>query len=313
MDTRLLTRIEEKKKRLDALRPLSKSVLKKLHENMVIEWTYNSNAIEGNTLTLRETALVLREGITINGKSLREHFEVKNHEKAIGLLEGVVKKKSRISEKIILDLHAMVLDGIEEEFVGRYRTGQVRIMGASFIPPNAMKVPDMMSKLVRTIKSNPEKLHLLELVARSHHRFVWIHPFIDGNGRTGRLLMNLMLMRKGYPPAVILKNDRKKYYSALDRANMGDYEKIELLIGQAIERSLDLYLDAVEKSSHESEYIPLRILSEECGISQEYLSLLARQGKIDAFKEERNWVSSRKSVEDYLGSLEADCGGGNCV
>jgi Fic family protein len=302
MDLRLLQRIEEKKRLLDARRPLPHSILEKLHENIAIEWIYNSNAIEGNTLTLKETALVLREGMTIKGKSLREHFEVKNHEKAILFLEKIIQKKQPLSEKLIMDVHALVLQNIEEEFSGRYRPGQVRIVGANFTPPNALKVPKLMAGLFRWMQKDAESLHIVQLAAHAHHQFVWIHPFIDGNGRTGRLLMNLLLMQQGYPPAVILKNDRKKYYDGLNQANNGEYEKIELLIGQAVERSLDLYLDACGASFSE-EYVSLRLLAEEFHLSQEYLSLLARRGKIDAWKERRNWLSSRSGVEKYLKSV----------
>lgn len=313
----ILTRINEKKRRLDGFRPLPKAVLHKLHENMVIEWTYHSNAIEGNSLTLRETALVLREGMTIKGKSLREHFEAKNHESAIKELEDIVKKKQALSERVILRLHELVLENIEEEYAGRYRPGQVRIIGANFLPPHARKVPDLMADYVSRTQQNPEKMHPVLLAARAHHRFVWIHPFIDGNGRTGRLLMNMLLMQGGFPPAIILRNDRKKYYDALNQANEGKFDKIELLIGQAVERSLDLYLDACRAAGKQDEYVLLRELAHDFGMSQEYVSLLARRGRIDAYKESRNWLSTRRAVEEYLRSVKKrrrpgtrDSGGG---
>ncbi len=298
----LFQRIQKKKKKLDKLRPLSASILKKLKHDLSLEWTYNSNAIEGNTLTLQETRLVLEEGITIKGKSLREHFEAKNHEKAIAHLELLIQQKSNITEDHIFQLHTLVLDGIEEDFTGRYRNGQVRIMGANFIPPSGHKIPELMTDFVEQVVKKQSQENDLELAAFIHHRFVWIHPFFDGNGRTARLLMNLWLMQEGYPPAVILRNDRKKYYDALNQANNGNYGKLKLLIGQALERSLDLYLSAFEIQTDSESYRPLSEIAPETPYSAEYLGLLARRGLIDAYKEGRNWVSSKKAIEEYIDS-----------
>jgi len=296
----ILDRIKEKKKRLDKSRPLPKPVLENLRNYFLVEWTYNSNAIEGNSLTLRETQLVLQEGITIKGKSLREHFEAKNHEKAIKYLETLVtKKKKGILAKEIFSLHELVLAGIEEDYAGRYRNGQVRITGANFVPPNSLKVPDLMKELFNWVNKNSENLDLVTLVTKFHHKFVWIHPFFDGNGRTARLAMNLFLMQAGFPPSVILKNDRKKYYEALNQANNGSYDKLILLIAQTVERSLDMYLEAIETKS-KAEYVFLSKLAKKFPFSQEYLSLMARSGKIDAYKQGRNWVSNEIAIEKYL-------------
>lgn len=298
----LLQRIQKKKERLDKLRPLPESILKNLKHDLSLEWTYNSNGIEGNTLTLQETRLVLEEGVTIKGKSLREHFEAKNHEKAIVYLELLVQQKSNITENHVLQLHKLVLDGIEEDFAGRYRNGQVRIMGANFIPPAGRKVPDLMMEFIKEVETQRHNKNDLELATFTHHRFVWIHPFFDGNGRTARLLMNIVLMQSGYPPAVILKNDRKKYYEALNQANKNNYEKLELLIGQAIERSLDMYLSVFDIASDSEEYVPLSVLALGTPYSAEYLGLLARRGLIDAYKEGRNWVSNKKAIDEYINS-----------
>ncbi|QQR55443.1 Fic family protein [Candidatus Peregrinibacteria bacterium] len=299
MNQKIFVRIQKKKKELDRHRPLAKSVLERLQKQIALDWTYNSNAIEGNSLTLRETQLVLEDGVTIKGKSLREHFEAKNHERAIQFLMQLVKEKTKLTEDIILKLHALVLDGIEEDFAGRYRNGRVRITGANFVPPNPLKVPDLMERLMEWVKRSLKQLNPVCFAAQLQHRFIWIHPFFDGNGRTGRLLMNLSLMQKGYPPAVILKNDRKKYYDALNQANEGDYEKLDLLVAQAIERSLDLYLEACAFSSVKEEYLLLSELAKKTPYSQEYLSLLARRGRIDAFKISRNWYSSLSAIEGY--------------
>jgi Fic family protein len=298
----LFQRIQAKKKKLDKLRPLPSTILEKLRHDLALEWTYNSNAIEGNTLTLQETRLVLEEGMTIKGKSLREHFEAKNHEKAIAHLESLIQEKSEITEDHILQLHRLVLDRIEEDFVGRYRNAQVRIMGANFIPPAGHKVSELMTEFVQQIINLKQKKNDLELAVYIHHRFVWIHPFFDGNGRTARLLMNLWFMQSGYPPAVILKNDRKKYYDALNKANNGDFKKLELLIAQAIERSLDMYLSVFHAQTEIETYQLLSLLAPQTPYSAEYLGLLARRGRIDAYKEGRNWVSTKKAIDAYIES-----------
>jgi Fic family protein len=293
-------RIKNKKLELDKNRPLPAMALKRIKEDMAIEWSYNSNGIEGNTLNLNETRMVLQEGMTVKGKSLREHIEITNHHDAIEFVEQVAQKKVGITEKNILNIHEIVMLKIEKEFAGRYRNGAVRIMGANFTPPNPLKVSSLMDELTQFINQNSLKLNDIEMAAILHHRFVWIHPFFDGNGRTVRLLMNLFLMRKGYPPAIILKNDRKKYYEALNQANSGNYSKLFLLISQAIERSLDIYL--MSHPGRNYEYLPITgiIEEEQLPYGQEYLSLLARTGKIDAFKEGRNWYTSKKAINDYL-------------
>lgn len=191
-----------------------------------------------------------------------------------------------------------------DDFAGRIRTGGVRISGGSFIPPNAQKVPDLLDALILYINSNPGKLSVIELAAIFHHQFVYIHPFFDGNGRTVRLAMNLLLMRAGYPPAIILNNDRKKYYEALNQANKGKCLKLILLICQAVERSLNIYLSILPGAD---EYLPISNLVEEKSVpyGQEYLSLLARRGKIDAHKEGRVWYTSRNAVAEYIKKNEA--------
>ena len=300
--TEILKRIAEKKQAVADMRPMPQAALARLKAELSIEWTYNSNAIEGNTLTLQETRLVLEHGITIKGRNLREHFEAKNHEKAINLVESLAKPRYKLSEEDIFGIHELVLENIESEFTGRYRNGQVRILGANFIPPNHLKIGSYISELIQFANNNPSRLSTVELVAQVHHRFVWIHPFFDGNGRTARLLMNLLLLKHGYPPAIILKNNRKQYYASLNRASQGDYRSFVLLVAQALERSLDLYL-AASGAMGSDQYVPLSVLAKRFPYSQEYLSLLARQGKIDAHKNSRNWVATERSIQDYIKSI----------
>ncbi len=292
-------RLAEKKALLDEQRPLPDFIVQKIKEGLNVEWTYNSNSIEGNTLTLNETKVILEEGMTIGGKSLREHFEITNHHEAIEYLEGLVKPKYILTERDILDVHELVMSKIGKDFAGRIRNVPVRITGANFIPPSVAKVPDMLAELIAFVNENPLKLNDVLLASLFHHRFVWIHPFIDGNGRTVRLVMNLLLMRKGYPPAIILRTDRKKYYDALNQANNGSYQKIALLMAQAAERSLDIYLNSLPKTYKEIKSISSIVEEDAVPYGQEYISLLARQGKISAYKEGRNWVTTEDAIVEY--------------
>jgi Fic family protein len=295
-------RLYQKKQKLQDSRPLPNIALNKIRESLSIEWTYNSNSIEGNTLSLRETQMVLQEGITIKGKSLREHFETHNHDKAIDYLFSIINDEYVLRSIDILSLHGLVLRSIEDDFAGRLRNGGVRISGANFVPPNANKVSDLLDELIDFINTNPLELNDIELATIFHHKLVWIHPFFDGNGRTVRLAMNLLLMRCGFPPAIILKNDRSKYYEALNQANNGNYQKLLLLMCQALERTLNIYLNAMPGSSYE--YQPIIDIVSEPNISygQEYVSLLARTGKIDAYKEGRNWYTSKEAIDNYIES-----------
>jgi Fic family protein len=290
----------QKKHDLQASRPLPNIALNKIRESLSIEWTYNSNSIEGNTLSLRETQMVLQEGITIKGKSLREHFETHNHDKAIDYLFTIVNDDYQLRSIDILSLHGLVLRSIEDDFAGRLRNGGVRLSGANFVPPNANKVSDLLDELIDFINTNPLELNDIELAAVFHHKLVWIHPFFDGNGRTVRLSMNLLLMRCGFPPAIILKNDRKKYYEALHQANNGNYQKLMLLMSQALERSLNIYLNAMPDSDSDYQKISDIVSEPNTPYGQEYISLLARTGKIDAYKEGRNWYTSKEAIEDYI-------------
>ena len=241
-----LQRILQKKAELDQLRPLPNYAVKSIKESLTVEWTYNSNSIEGNTLTLQETKMVIEEGFTIKGKSLREHFEAVNHQEAIEFVESLVSGSYILNESDILQVHALILNKIEKDFAGRFRTSGVRISGANFVPPNALKIDDYLTELTDWV--NTSELNIIIKSAIFHHRFVWIHPFFDGNGRTVRLLFNLLLMKEGFPPAIILRNDRKKYYDSLNSANNGDYRKLLLLIMQAVERSLDIYLSSLNNT-----------------------------------------------------------------
>jgi Fic family protein len=236
-----------KKQTLDKYKPLPEALLRNLDEWFRVELTYTSNAIEGNTLTRRETAVVIEDGLTVSGKSLKEHMEAVNHARALDHVRKLASKKiSNITEKAILDIHAHILKGIDDNNAGCYRSIPVRISGSAAIMPNARKVPDLMAGLVRWLTTR-QSIHPVQFAGEAHYRLVTIHPFSDGNGRTARLLMNLILMMHGYPPAIIRKRDRLVYLNALEEAQLGNSKSAyENLIFKAVDHSLDIYLQAVQ-------------------------------------------------------------------
>jgi len=226
--------IDDLKAKLDQHRPLSPAIVKNLHEDLILRWTYHSNAIEGNTLTLLETKVVL-EGITVGGKALREHFEAINHRDAILYVEDIIKKQEPFSEWQIRNIHQLILKNIDDENAGRYRQQNVLISGATINPPDYTLLNDKMVQFIDWYNKEAQNLHPVERAAKVHADFVGIHPFIDGNGRTSRLLMNLELLKAGYPPSVITVENRLAYYEALDQwMAYGKTEKFISLIADVV-------------------------------------------------------------------------------
>ncbi|EPJ2207134.1 Fic family protein [Campylobacter upsaliensis] len=219
--------------------PLNPKFEQSLNENFKLHYTYDSNAIEGNTLTLIETKVVL-EGITIGGKTLREHFEVINHAEAIQLIEDLAKNKENLSEYQIKCIHHLILKGIDDKNAGAYRNTEVYISGARHIPPSYINVLSEMDNFIKWYQNESLALHPVIRASRVHINFVEIHPFIDGNGRTSRLLMNLELL-KAKLPAINIKNDRKlKYYEALDKAHYeNDFYDFDMLIADYVLQRLE--------------------------------------------------------------------------
>ncbi|MCB9988295.1 MAG: Fic family protein [Rhodospirillales bacterium] len=238
--------LTQNKRVLDKYRPLPDALVNNLDEWFRVELTYTSNAIEGNTLTRRETALVVEKGLTVGGKSLIEHLEATNHAQALDWVKDQVDRKPQaLTEDDILKIHNIILKGIDDENAGHYRNVPVRISGSSVVLPNPAKVPNLMADMQAWLRSE-KKLHPVELAAEAHYRLVTIHPFVDGNGRTARLLMNMILMMEGYPPAIIRKRDRLAYIGALEKAQLGDSKQDYFkLISKAVDRSLDIYLKAI--------------------------------------------------------------------
>ena len=281
------TKLSQKKKKIDALRPLPPALIKNLDDWFRIELTYTSNAIEGNTLTRRETAVIVEKGLTVGGKSLKEHLEAMNHIKALNWVNTFSTKKPRdISERDILDLQEIILKGIDDDNAGRYRNVRVRISGSTVVMSSPQKVPDLMAGFIGWL-SIENKMHPVELAGQAHYRLVTIHPFVDGNGRTARLLMNLILMMLGYPPALIRKRDRLAYISALEKAQLGgsleDYNKI---IMKAVDRSLDIYLKALEDkeetvAAEAVQYLRIGELAKQVQATNSTIRYWTKEGLID--------------------------------
>ena len=238
-------RIEELLSTLNKYRPLTEGELLRLREEFLINFTYNSNAIEGNTLTLQETALILKEGITIDKKPLKDHLEAVGHKEAWLYVEELVKQKVQISEKVIKEIHSLVLMDKREDR-GVYRRVPVTIMGAIHTPPQPYQVPLLMEQLI-TKYQQMASLHVIERVSLFHLEFEAVHPFIDGNGRTGRLLLNLELMKEGYPPINIKFGDRKRYYNCFRsyHSNSNDPSEMVSLVKQYVEEELTRYLEII--------------------------------------------------------------------
>jgi len=240
----ILSQIDNKKRELDSRRPLTKGEVERLNEEFVVEFTYNSNAIEGNILTLRETDLVLR-GLTIDQKPLKDHMEAVGHKEAFDFVLELVKNNTPITESVIKQIHYLVLADKKEDR-GIYRKVPVRIMGAQNQPVQPYLIEPKMEKLL--IDYNDSKEHIVTKLARFHIEFEGIHPFIDGNGRTGRLLVNLELMKAGFPPIDIKFTDRLSYYKAFDEYYIKhDPASMEKLFAGYINTKLDSYLKILQE------------------------------------------------------------------
>ena len=234
--------IENKKAELDSRRPLTEGEVQRLFEDFMIEYTYNSNAIEGNTLTLRETDMVLR-GLTIDQKPLKDHMEAVGHKDAFYFVVQLVKEKAELTEYVIKQIHSLVLADKPMD-KGTYRKVPVRILGAHHEPVQPYLIEPKMNELLQNFKN--DNTNIAEKLALFHINFEGIHPFIDGNGRTGRLLVNLELMKAGYPPIDIKFTDRKRYYDAFDAYHVkNDLSAMTKLFAEYINARLDEYLKII--------------------------------------------------------------------
>jgi Fic family protein len=240
-----MTTLLTKHQRLAALRPLSPESVGSLAAAWDVRMVYESNSIEGNSLTLRETELVLSKGVTVSGKPFKDHLEAVNLSMAWEQVKSLAAPDAVLTERDLLDLHRIVLTRVEDRFAGFYRTGAVRIAGSNHIPPNPVKVPDLMDDLFTEIQTITDPV---ERAAKLHHGIARIHPFADGNGRTARLAMNFVLLAAGYPPISIPTELRQAYYNALEAADAGDFQSWLNFLTQQLDQELDLWLDALEET-----------------------------------------------------------------
>lgn len=300
-------RITEKKQKLVSMGSLSPQKIKKISERMQVDFVYNSNKIEGSTLSRGETELVLR-GITIGrsipdalrGKDLGDILVAQNHAGAIDLIKKIAfDKLYQVTESDIKKIHGTVMKGVIAN-AGQYRNHDIEVKGAGFTPPLFHDISKHMEELLNTLNNNPDELRPIELAAQIHYDFAWIHPFEDGNGRMSRLLLNLVLVRNGYPFAVIKSVDKPQYLRALRKMDVsGNFDPFLIYVSRCIEQTLDLYL-MQQKPSKKEEFLSLAKLAKGTTYSAEYLSLLARKGRIDAIKEGKTWKSTKKIIDIYV-------------
>ena len=242
-----LQKADQLKEQINQCRPLPKEALEKIQQALEVEYTYDSNRIEGNTLTLQETALVVSEGVTISGKSMREHLEAVNHAQAIEFIKEAATGKVEITEHLIKELHALVLHGINKEEAGKYRNVPVMIVGSRHIPPQPYMIAPLMEQFIRDYEDmENNRLHPILIAAFLHNELVKIHPFIDGNGRTSRLLMNLYLLAHDYTIANIRGDNESKmlYYKALETSHTeNNREPFNQLVADEVMKALERYLE----------------------------------------------------------------------
>lgn len=242
----ILSRLTEKKNKLTSLGPLPPALLENLAAWYRISLTYNSNAIEGNTLSMQETACVVNEGLSIAGKKVVEHLEAIGHAEAIDFINTLAKEKTRevLTVEDLFAIHRKVLQKINEVEAGNFRTVMVRISGSQVPRPNALKIGQLIDEFIVWLRS--AQGHPAQIAADAHLKLVFIHPFVDGNGRSARLLMNLILLQAGYPLTIIQQEDRAAYLAAIEKAlrseSCADFYQ---LVFCAVERSLDDYLASV--------------------------------------------------------------------
>ncbi len=260
-----------------------------LHQWLETELAYTSNHIEGNTLTRRETALVIEEGITTGGKPLKDYLEAKNHADAFRYILDVLSKKKAITQDDILKIHAIVLKGIDDAFAGRYRNIRVRIKGSSVVLPNPMKVPDLMADFEKYLQTEKD---VITRAIMGHFKFVSIHPFVDGNGRMGRLLMNLILLQNGLWPIIIRPRDRKKYISSIEKGQLTqDTTTYEEFMYKALERSLDTYVEMFHPKTEEIKLLKIGQFAKAVGVPVSTVRYWLRVSKL---------VPASKSAGDFM-------------
>lgn len=249
----LCEQLTDLKKCLDSFRPLSAVQIAHLNEVFDTEYTYESNRIEGNTLTLIETDLIINKGMTVSGKKMQEHLEAVNHKNAIEYIRDIVNNNEELTEETLRKVHSIVLAGIDFKNAGFWRTDRVRIVGSRHICPNPVKIPKLIEELFEYYEANKDTLHPVLLSANMHEKLVTIHPFIDGNGRTARLIMNMILLKHGYPITIISSENkaRNEYYRTLETAQISpdrDNSEFVKLVAKCVKKWLFVYLEILSGS-----------------------------------------------------------------
>lgn len=303
MDPRLERRIAEKRAALDRQRPLPPAILAKLADDLRVRLTYHSNAIEGNTLDLGETQLVIAHGVTIGGHSLKEHMEAVNHAAAYDVVLDLAQREAELDQTALLQLHGLIMHDLLDP-PGAYRRGAVFISGSEHRPPHHTQVPGLMANWFAWCSGDGLGYPPIIRAALAHEMLLAIHPFLDGNGRTARLVLSLQLMRAGYPAALLLQGWRLSYIRALEQAHHGRYSPLVNVIGRAVEAGLDLYLEACDALPDELRR-PLRAVAEECTIDAGYLGWLLRAGRVAGAKRGGRWHVSAAAVRRYQDEVAA--------
>ncbi|NTU85724.1 MAG: Fic family protein [Chloroflexales bacterium] len=305
MDLRLERRIAEKRRALDLQRPLPPAITAKLYEDLRVRLTYHSNAIEGNTLDLGETQLVIAHGITIGGHTLQEHLEAINHAAAFTFVRDLAQRDAALDEAALLQLHALLAQPARSaitkdlvESAGAYRAGAVFISGSEYRPPHHSQVPGLMRDWFAWVAGDGLAYAPILRAALAHEMLLAIHPFLDGNGRTARLVLNLQLMQSGYPVTLLLRGWRATYIRALEQAHHGQYNPLINVIGRAVEGGLDLFLEACDAVPQELQR-PLRDVAKECAMDAGYLGWLLRAGRVAGRKRGGRWYASAAAVRRY--------------
>ncbi len=238
----LLASVDRKKREIDQARPLGPTALGSLKADFTVRYAHETTPIEGNTLSLAETQVVLEDGVTIAGKSVREHLEVLNMRDALNWLERVVHDETPVTEQTVYEMHRIIMSGILKEEAGFLRREPVYIVGSTHVPPNWVKLPDLMTDFSGWLSQGPAESHPVVFATRAHLELARIHPFVDGNGRTARLLTNLLLMRQGYPPALYESERRAEYIQAIREADDGGPDPFIACTARAVEVMEDRYL-----------------------------------------------------------------------
>ena len=245
-----MKKLELYKNFLNSKRPIQKSILSRIENTLRNDFIYNSNAIEGNSLTRQETEVILEYGVTVKGKPLKDHLEVKGQEYAINFLNNIIKENEVLSLRLIKEFHALILGPVDPEIAGQFKKFKNKIVGSSFETSDPIFVKEDLEKLLKDYFSSTE--NIIEKIAKFHANFEKIHPFSDGNGRTGRLIMNFELMKAGYPICIIKNEDRLEYYNSLNEAQANNnYNDIVKFIENSLEKTFEFYFEHISNNWQE--------------------------------------------------------------